>query len=69
MANEIYSSSYWGDGPCNDVGWGIICKQYANCGPVQPIINAFVARVIADGGTVESQACLETALTYLTKNP
>jgi hypothetical protein len=69
MANEIYSSSWWGDGPCNDVGWGIIYKQYANCGPVQPIIDAFVIRVEADGGTVESTPCLETDLTYLTENP
>ena len=69
MANEIYSSSWWGDGPCNDVGWGIIYKQYANCGPVQPIIDAFVIRVEADGGTVESTPCLETDLTFLTENP
>ena len=70
MANEIYSSSWWGIGPCNDVGWGIIYKQYAGCGNnVQPIIDAFVARVIADGGTVESQACLDIALTFLTDNP
>ena len=69
MANEIYSSSWWGIGPCNEVGWGIVYKQYANCGPVPGIIADFTARVIADGGTVESPACLDVPLTFLTQNP
>ena len=69
MANEIYSSSWWGVGPCNDVGWGIVYKQYANCGVVPGIIADFTARVIADGGTVESEACLDVPLTFLTDNP
>ena len=69
MANEIYSSSWWGIGPCNEVGWGIVYKQYAGCGPVPVIIADFTARVIADGGTVESPACLDVPLTFLTQNP
>jgi len=36
---------------------------------VSKIASAFIKRVIADGGTVESKACLETDLTYLTKYP
>ena len=69
MANEIYSSSWWGIGACNEVGWGIVYKQYAGCGPVPGIIADFTARVIADGGTVESPACLDVPLTFLTQNP
>ena len=68
MANEIYSSSWWGIGPCNKVGWGIVYKQYADC-LVPVIIADFTARVIADGGTVESPACLDVPLTFLTQNP
>jgi len=67
MANEIYSSSWWGIGPCNEVGWGIVYKQYADC-LVPVIIADFTARVIADGGTVESPACLDVPLTFLTTN-
>lgn len=33
------------------------------------LAKAFKARVEADGGTVESTACLKTNLTYLTENP
>ena len=32
MANEIYSSSYWGNGVCdNDIGWGGVYKDLAGC--------------------------------------
>ena len=31
--------------------------------------TAFIARVTADGGTVESRACLLGSLNYLIKNP
>ena len=31
--------------------------------------KAFVTRVEADGGTVESLACLKTDMAYLTSNP
>ena len=37
--------------------------------PVNALVNAFVSRVVADGGTVESTACLKTNLTFLTENP
>lgn len=33
------------------------------------IVKAFVARVVADGGTVESPACLKASLTFLLDNP
>lgn len=34
MANEIYSSSNWGSGVCdNDISWGIVYKPFANCSP------------------------------------
>ena len=33
--------------------------------PVQLIVNDFKARVIADGGVFEAQACLEAQLTIL----
>ena len=33
MANEIYSSSWWGLGACNDTGWGIVYKPYVDCTP------------------------------------
>ena len=68
MANEIYSSSWWGIGACNEVGWGIVYKEYAGC-LTSIIIADFTARVIADGGTVESPACLDVPLTFLTQNP
>lgn len=35
---------------------------------IQSIINSFVSRVEADGGTVENTTCLETELTFLTQN-
>ena len=34
MADEIYSSSYWGNGVCdNDIGWGGVYKDVAGCTP------------------------------------
>jgi hypothetical protein len=34
MANEIYSSSYWGKGVCNNtIDWGVVYKDYAGCTP------------------------------------
>ena len=33
------------------------------------LAKAFVTRVEADGGTVESFACLKTDMAYLTSNP
>ena len=33
------------------------------------LASAFSTRVIADGGTVESSACLKADLNYLTSNP
>lgn len=34
MANEIYSSSYWGNGVCdNTIDWGVVYKDYAGCTP------------------------------------
>ena len=33
--------------------------------PTQVLVNAFKARVIADGGVFEAKACLEAQLTIL----
>ena len=33
--------------------------------PTQALVNAFKARVIADGGVFEAKACLEAQLTIL----
>ena len=34
MADEIYSSSYWGNGVCdNTIDWGVEYKDYAGCTP------------------------------------
>jgi hypothetical protein len=34
MADEIYSSSYWGNGVCdNSIDWGVVYKALANCTP------------------------------------
>ena len=37
--------------------------------PTQLLVNAFVARVEADGGTVENTACGTTEVEYLLNNP
>lgn len=52
MANEIYSSSYWGN-PVKD-GWGGIYYDLAN-----PVVSVYTARVIADGGIVEASECID----------
>ena len=34
MANEIYNSSWWGNGVCdNSIDWGVVYKDYAGCTP------------------------------------
>lgn len=61
MANEIYYKSWWGRGVCdNTIGWGIVYKAYAGC-QSQITIN-FIARVTADGGTIESVECIDSQL-------
>ena len=60
MANEIYSKSWWGVGACNSVGWGIVYKAYAGCDSA--ITLAYITRVEADGGTVESPQCIDSKL-------
>jgi|TARA_R110002110_G_scaffold112221_1_gene279069 hypothetical protein len=62
MANEIYSKSWWGSGVCNNtVGWGIVYKPYAGC--ESQLTVDFIARVIADGGIVESAQCIDANIT------
>ncbi len=40
MANEIYSSSWWGEGVCtNTIDWGSSYKALANCTPTPPVFN------------------------------
>ena len=43
MANEIYSSSWWGEGVCtNTIDWGSSYKALANCTPTpDPFTNTF----------------------------
>jgi hypothetical protein len=64
---KIYESTWWGD-TTNSIYWGSVYANLAG-GVVSDIVNSFAARVVADGGSVESTACLETDLTYLTENP
>ena len=34
MANEIYNSSDWGNGVCdNTIDWGVVYKDFAGCTP------------------------------------
>jgi len=35
----------------------------------ETLVNAFTARVQADGGSVENTACITTDLEFLTQNP
>ena len=54
MANEIYSSSWWGFS--SPTGFGNIYDQYNNIEDV--LSDLFLTRVEADGGTVEAKSCL-----------
>jgi len=48
MANEIYNSSYWGNGVCdNTIDWGETYKDWAGCTPTPPIVGDFI---IAENG-------------------
>ena len=60
MANEIYDESWWGIGPCNNIGWGIVYKPYANC--ESALVLRYIERVEADGGIVESAQCIDEKL-------
>jgi len=37
--------------------------------PWVKIVNDFETRVIADGGTLEAKACINTDVQFLTENP
>ena len=60
----------WGQGAVNnDISWGAVhSKSWAGdtdivgIDPNQVIIDAFKARVLADGGTFEAESCLLTFL-------
>jgi hypothetical protein len=43
MANEIYNSSYWGNGVCdNAIDWGVVYKDFAGCTPTpDPFTNTY----------------------------
>ena len=56
MANEIYNSSWWGVGACNDIGWGIVYKPYAGCETL--FESRYISRVAAAGGTTEATSCI-----------
>jgi hypothetical protein len=51
------------------IGIGIFVTWDKRSGPTTAIVSSFVKRVIADGGTVESPACLHAPLTFLIQNP
>ena len=62
MANEIYSSSWWGSPTAN--GWGSIYYEYTDSFEFvidESLVNRFNSRVIAEGGIVEGNECLSTA--------
>ena len=44
------------------LGLGIVVYWATQSGPTTAIVSNFVKRVIADGGTVESPACLRAAI-------
>ena len=65
---KIYDTTWFGSGVVdNNISWGIVYADLT--GVVPAIVSDFSARVIADGGTVESPACLDVPLTFLTQNP
>jgi hypothetical protein len=67
MANEIYSSSWWGRGVCdNTVGWGLIYKAYAGCSIVPALLVALEARATYYENVTCTTATLEEieAITY-----
>jgi len=51
------------------IGLGIFVSWASGASEASQLASAFTTRVVADGGTVESKACLTAELTYLTKNP
>jgi len=51
------------------IGLGIFVSWASGASEASQLASAFTTRVVADGGTVESKACLTTDLTYLTNNP
>lgn len=63
----------WGQGAVNnDISWGASHSEswsgstdIVGIDPNQAIINAFKARVSADGGTFEAESCLLTFLTQI----
>ncbi len=45
MANEIYSSSWWGEGVCtNTIDWGSSYKSLANCTPSPPAFSTIILK-------------------------
>jgi len=51
------------------IGLGIGVSWATKASEAAVLASAFSARVTADGGTVESLACLKADLNYLTSNP
>jgi len=51
------------------IGLGIFVSWASGASEASQLASAFTTRVVADGGTVESKACLTAELTYLTNNP
>ena len=65
---KIYETTWFGSGVLdNNISWGIVYADLTGVVPV--IVSDFSARVIADGGSVESTQCLAAPLTFLTQNP
>jgi hypothetical protein len=60
MANEIYNTTWWGSGVCdNTIGWGIVYKPYASC--YTALTDYYALRVVTDGGVVEAINCVNSA--------
>ncbi len=57
---SIYTSTWWGEGIYNTIGWGSAYPAAATANVID-----FRDRVEADGGSVEALACLGAAINRL----
>ena len=57
---KIYTTTWWGEGIYNTIGWGSAYPPEATANVV-----TFRDRVVADGGIIESLSCLATKINYM----
>lgn len=55
--------------PIIRIGIGTHIIQRVRISLAETLVNAFIERVEAEGGSVENTACLTTDLEFLTQNP